>query len=603
MPTSLTERTRLYAPPWLIIGISSLLMAVVIILGMLNYNREKATMGDILKEKGAALIRSFEAGARTGMMGGFGNQARLRTLMEQTASQPDLVYILLADKRGQILAHNDSEKTGESNPSFAFSKEFEPDDSPKWRMVKGPGNKTIFEVYKQFLPVTAGSRHMNSMHNRMHGKGHGRNRSPLSCAPGWLDQNQENRILDPENRPTIIIGMDATPFEEAMAEDMRNTLILLAVISLLSVTGVVTLFWAQSLIKSRKLLQDIRVMASEIVANLPVGLVMVGQDNRILYLNTVARALLQVSPRPNTSFSAQDILPPSILDLHSETDAQNPVAEREISLDVNEGQPIPVTVSVNDVVNDDNQVLGFMVVLKDLSELKNLEKEIQRREKLAAVGNLAAGIAHEVRNPLSSIKGYATHLGGLFEPGSDNRKAAEIMGEEVDRVNRVISELLEFARPSDLQLKPTEIKTLIDHCVKIVAHEAEFAGVAVETRMDQTIPDVMLDPDRMTQVLLNLLINAIQAMDKGGSLTVDAHIMDHEICVNVSDTGPGISEEDLAHVFNPYFTRKKNGTGLGLAIVLKIVENHGGSVQIKSRANQGTTVSLTLPLRTEKDVS
>lgn len=598
-----TERTSIYAPPWMIIGISALLMGVVVVTGLLNYNREKATMGKILMEKGAALIRSFEAGARTGMMGLFGTEARLQTLMEQTASQPDLSYILLVDQHGEILAHNNRNKIGTTNPAFAFNDAFSPGDAPKWRTVKGPDNENIFEVYKRFLPLTPSGSHMNDMPMMGNGKGSGRRKASLWCSPDWMDKSSANRILDPENRPAIIIGMVATPLEEAMSEDLRTNIIILSLIFLLSVTGVVTLFRAQNLMKSRKLLKDTRAFASEIVANLPVGIVVVGDEGRILYINTVARRLLNIIDKPNRLVSATTILPKSILDLHAEINEQHPVAEREISLDMGAANPIPVTASVTDVINDDRQTLGFMVVLKDLSELRHLQKEIQRREKLAAVGNLAAGIAHEVRNPLSSIKGYAAFLGSQFDADSDQRRAAETMSEEVDRVNRVISELLEFARPSDLKQKPTKFRDLIDHCVKIVAHEAEFAGISIDTQVQTDMPAVLMDPDRMTQVLLNLLINAIQAMDKGGRLDVGARMSGSQVILDVSDTGPGIPDEDLAHVFNPYFTRKKNGTGLGLAIVVKIVENHGGSVGIQNRVGQGSIVTVSLPLHTEKDAS
>ncbi|MDA8404859.1 MAG: PAS domain-containing protein, partial [Desulfobacteraceae bacterium] len=491
-----TERTRIYGPPWMIIGISALLMGVVVVMGLLNHNREKKTMGEILKEKGAALIRSFEAGARTGMMGLFGSDARLQTLMVETASQPDIAYIVIAAQDGTILADTDKGTIDKKNPAFLFNKSFHPDDKPQWRMVKKTNGRSIFEVYKRFLPIDPG----NAGHDPQ---------ETMRCSPGWMDHMPVNRILDPKNRPAIIIGMDVTPFEQAMAEDQRNNAVILGLIFLLSVTGVITLFWAQNVMKSRKLLQDTRAYASEIVANLPVGIVVIGGNGQIQYINTVASSLLNVSPDQKEEKSAEDILPQPILDLHNQTGPDRPVIEREITLGDSNQDRVPVTVSVTDVVNDDGQHLGFMVVLKDLTELHRLETEIKRREKMAAIGNLAAGIAHEVRNPLSSIKGYASYLGSLFDAESDNRKAADIMTGEVDRVNRVISELLEFARPSDLKRLETDIRDLIGHCLDIVSHEASVAGVSVITHLDDDLPLVMVDPDRMTQVMLNVLINAI----------------------------------------------------------------------------------------------
>ena len=172
---------------------------------------------------------------------------------------------------------------------------------------------------------------------------------------------------------------------------------------------------------------------------------------------------------------------------------------------------------------------------------------------MAAIGNLAAGIAHEVRNPLSSIRGYATYFGTLFETGSENRRAAEL------------------------------------------------AGVRIIKKADSGLPVLSVDMDRLTQVLLNFYINAIQAMDHGGTLGIHAFSRGGDIVIEVSDTGRGISMEDRKQIFEPYFTTKKSGTGLGLAIALKIVENHGGSIQVKSEVNSGTTLSIVLPVKRERE--
>jgi two-component system sensor histidine kinase HydH len=252
-------------------------------------------------------------------------------------------------------------------------------------------------------------------------------------------------------------------------------------------------------------------------------------------------------------------------------------------------------------VGQEGQYIGFMFILQDLSELRQLEIKVRQREKLAAIGDLAAGIAHEVRNPLSSIKGYATYFGSFFEEGSDNRKAAGIMAEEVDRVNRVISELLEFARPSDLKFIKTNIRKLIEHTLSIVTHEANFAGVTIIKQFDHGLPELMIDPDRITQVILNILINAIQAMEHGGKLTVITRHEKDMVVIHISDTGKGISALEQTNMFNPYFTTKKTGTGLGLAIVHKIVEDHGGSVQVRSMPGIGTRISIVLPLNATKE--
>jgi two-component system sensor histidine kinase HydH len=310
---------------------------------------------------------------------------------------------------------------------------------------------------------------------------------------------------------------------------------------------------------------------------------------------------LAVRPEAAEGAPARSILPAPLLELRTSISREKSVVEKELNLTDPENTRIPVNVSTTNIVGEDGQYIGYMFVLKDLSELRLLELKIRQREKLAAIGDLAAGIAHEVRNPLSSIKGYVTYSGSLFPKDSENRRTAEITAEEVDRVNRVISELLEFARPSDLKLKTTDIVKLIEHATGIVAQEAAFAGVTMVKQFGHNPPPVMIDPDRITQVILNLLINAVQAMEKGGQLTVETRRENESIVIDISDTGPGISPKDQSNVFNPYFTTKKKGTGLGLAIVHKIVEDHGGSIRIHSEEGHGTRVSMSLPLHPHQE--
>ncbi len=585
------EKSKLYAPSWMIIGISLVLMAVVLFMGIENYHREKNHMGTILKEKGAALIWSFEAGAQTGMMGLFGNDIHLQTLLEETAFRSNVSYIALVDRDGVFLAHSDKKMISKSAEAFVVNSSFSPTDDPQWRTVDGKKNGKIFEVYKSFLPITPDHGYMEEE------QGH----HDMSSSLKWMKDMPQDRILDPKHRPVIVIGMDVRPFEEAMAKDIRNSLITAGVIFLLAVAGVVSLFWAQNYMHSRKQLQDIRALASEIVRNLPVGMVVVSGDGKIRFINGVACSLLAVRPESGEGALARSVLPISLLDLRNSISRRKTVVEKELRLPGRGNTSVPVNVSTTDIVGEDGQYIGFMFILQDLSELRQLEIKIRQREKLAAIGDLAAGIAHEVRNPLSSIKGYVTYFGSLFAQDSENRKAAEITAEEVDRVNRVISELLEFAKPSDLNLVATDLRKLLEHTLRIVAQEASFAGVTITTQLDHNLPELMVDPDRITQVILNILINAIQAMGLGGQLSVITHQREEEVVVDISDTGHGISPEDQGNMFNPYFTTKKNGTGLGLAIVHKIVEDHGGSVHIQSTKGSGTQVSVSLPIHPARE--
>ncbi|MDO5483815.1 MAG: two-component system sensor histidine kinase ZraS [Desulfovibrionaceae bacterium] len=217
------------------------------------------------------------------------------------------------------------------------------------------------------------------------------------------------------------------------------------------------------------------------------------------------------------------------------------------------------------------------------SEVRRLEEEVQRKEKLAAIGTLAAGVAHEIRNPLSSIKGYATYFGQRFPEGSEDRKAAKVMVQEVDRLNRVITDLIGLSRPSDVKLRLICLENVAAHVLRLMGQDADQKGVELCFRTSRRVPKVMVDSERMRQVLLNLCINALDAMPEGGRLTLAVAGGKQRVSLMVRDTGTGIPPDAMPHIFDPYYTTKGHGTGLGLPIAHKIVEAHKGTLSVYSR--------------------
>jgi two-component system sensor histidine kinase HydH len=579
---------------WIVIGMSLILVIAVGILAVVNYNREKEGMQQLLSEKGAALIKSFEAGTRTGMMGRFGSGSRLQTLLTETASQEDILYIALVDVNGTILAHSDPDGIGRRFISPAVMQALAASEKTGWRLIDMGGEPSSFEVYKKFLPVLASPGHPQR-HRMMRGNRDGRNGEEIICQPGWMEGLPRDRILDTRQRPVIFVGMAVDPYIEAMREDFRQTLIISAIILLLGLAGVVSLFWAQSYTRSRKLLRDTRAFASEMVANLPEGIVVTGKDGRITFINSIAREMLDLQHQNTHGIDPEEILPEKITGLTEEISAGKKTADRELTLTNASGNELSVTVTVTEILSEDGDFVGIMYILHDLTQIKGLQEAIRRQEKMAAIGNLAAGVAHEVRNPLSSIKGYATYFGSLFEEGSERKKAADVMTAEVERLNRVISELLEIARPSDIKPRKTDLSGLLVSSLRLIRQEAENDGITIRTVVPDDFAPLNIDPDRVTQALINLYINAIQAMPGGGTLTISAAETEGGVAITVADTGTGIGQEKLSKIFDPYYTTKNTGTGLGLAVVQKVVDAHGGTVEVKSSAGAGTTFVITLP--------
>ncbi len=216
-------------------------------------------------------------------------------------------------------------------------------------------------------------------------------------------------------------------------------------------------------------------------------------------------------------------------------------------------------------------------------EVHRLEEEVRRREKLAAIGTLAAGVAHEIRNPLSSIKGFATYFRQRFGDGSEEREAADIMVREVNRLNRVITDLLGLSRPSDVKPRSVCLENIVAHVLRLIRQSAGERHVGLSCRTSRSVPNVFVDVERLGQALLNLCLNALDAMPDGGTLTIAISRARESVCLLVRDTGSGMTPEIMEHIFDPYFTTKGSGTGLGLPLVHKIITAHGGRISVRSR--------------------
>ncbi|WP_338669713.1 ATP-binding protein [Pseudodesulfovibrio methanolicus] len=578
------------ASVWMILGMAVIMTLVVVGLAVFNYNREVRYMEKVLGEKGEALIRSFEAGARAGMMGSYGAQDRLQALIDATAELPDIRFILLTDRNGRIIAHSDSAKIGDVFLGPDRIKALAPDKEAHWVIVKDGAGAGSFVVYKEFVAQGRGGygRMREMMGRMMAPPSQGRAGDPHR---GMMGGGGSGKSLE---RPLIFIGLDIEPFVEARRADIRVMVMTSAVLLLVGLGCMISLFWVQAYHKSRRQLKDSQIVASEIVAHLPVGLVVAGPDGVVTHINGDAVSLLDAGADEALNRPVDELLPPAIVELASVSAETGHPVTRELLVTVR-GREFPANVGVAPVVSDDGFSLGTIFILSDLTEIHRLQADAKQREKMAAIGNLAAGIAHEVRNPLSSIKGYATYFAGLFEEGSENRKAATVMIAETERLNRVISELLDLSRPSEIKPREADMAVVLDTVSRLLRQDAADRNVAVSIDIEPGLSSVELDPDRMVQALLNIGINGIQAMEAGGRLVLRAQRSGPDLVIEVQDTGQGIAEENLATVFDPYFTTKSQGTGLGLAVVRKIVEEHGGSVAVASAAGKGTTFTLSIP--------
>ena len=571
-------------PPWVLIGAVLVLLPVVVFITVENINRQKEKSIQLLLEKGAALIRSFEAGTRTGMMGRQWGGFQLQRLLSETAQQPDIVYLMVTDDTGKILAHNVPDQIDAVYGTELNLNEISNSNSLQWRQISRSDGKNVFEVYRKFIPTgPPRGRGMMQRHMRMMGR--------QSQPSGQANEN----ISD---YPQIIfVGLDMSAIEEARRADVRHAIMMGSILLLVGFAGFTLLFLVQSYRSTRASLSRIKAFSDHVVENLPLGLLALDHQGKIAAFNNSAASILGLSARLVVGEEAGRKIPAELLAQINASKNRDGIIEKEIECKTTAGKIVPLEIGASSLKDENGLFLGNILLFKDLTEVRALRKEVARSQRLASVGRLAAGVAHEIRNPLSSIKGFATYFKERYPDKPDDQQTANIMIQEVDRLNRVVGQLLEFARPISIKPRRISLQALLKDSIKLIEDRAAEKNISIHTRYAVRADEEWGDPDRINQILLNLYLNAIDAMERGGELKVgfSSDGDGRQFIITVSDTGCGISAENLSHIFDPYFTTKSSGTGLGLAIAYNVIEAMGGRIKVKSNPGKGTTFRITIP--------
>lgn len=271
-------------------------------------------------------------------------------------------------------------------------------------------------------------------------------------------------------------------------------------------------------------------------------------------------------------------------------------------------KPRPVSTTVSPIFAHDGQQQGVVMILRDLTQVRTLEETLRRADRLSMVGTMAAGLAHEIKNPLGGIKGAAQLLQMELGQSCELQEYTSLMIREAERVNRIIEELLDLSRPRKEQDGKVNISRILDEIVMLQKQAVAERDIRFRMRLDPSIPDISGDYDLLVRLFLNLIKNAGEATPDGTTISIETKI-DSEyhltipgarptpmVLVTISDQGPGIPQQQLEQIFTPFYTTKVGGSGLGLAICQKIITDHGGFMQFSNRAEGGTAVKVSLPL-------
>jgi PAS domain S-box-containing protein len=349
------------------------------------------------------------------------------------------------------------------------------------------------------------------------------------------------------------------------------------------------------------------------------GILVCDTDNNLVLANKYAERLLSISLYEQGKEPLwQVVRDEKVRDFFELTlRTGDRVEEREFDVDI-KGLPRILSISVLPLVKD-HQVTGSLIYVEDVTEKRSKEAQLRRAENLASLTTLAAGVAHEIKNPLGSLSIHAqlihktmeankeiyynAHPSGIDALGQDPRdyfnqldRYIGVVNEEIDRLNRIVVDFLFAVRPMNMEFREGDINALIGELAGFVRYELEEAKIECVLELARDLPLISFDERFMKQALLNLIKNAQAAMPTGGRITIKTEFKDEEITIRVLDTGIGIPEKNLSKIFEPYFTTRETGSGLGLTLVFKIIREHRGEISVKSREGEGTKFTITLPI-------
>jgi len=355
----------------------------------------------------------------------------------------------------------------------------------------------------------------------------------------------------------------------------------------------------QELLTRQKDLRDLQAFKDLIFQSAGTGLIALDRTHRITAFNRAAEEIAGV-----TAIRAIGQDWPALIG------AVAPLASIEATIDGNprasirhetslrrpDGSTVPVRMTFSALRSGEGERLGLIAACEDLSTIRAMESRMRQADRLATVGRMAANIAHEIRNPLASLTGAIEVLTSPHTAEDARERLSQIVARESERLNHIIKNFLEYARPAPLSIATFDVAAAAEEVLLLLEHRATPGSLKV---IREFAPSVLwpVDAQQFRQILWNLCLNAVEAMPEGGELRVAVVIRADMLEVMVSDTGEGIAPSDISHVFEPFFSTKSEGTGLGLALVHRVVQEHGGDIDVRSSPGLGTTFTLTLPSR------
>ena len=562
----MAERSSQISRPAFILLFATVLLTLILAVATINnMDRGMQLMRLSFTRQGTAVIHSFEAGARTSMLfrRATGHNP-LVDLAKELLKHHGISYIRIVDEKNVSVVEEGYTPDELKKDAKEIQKiGLEPAVTINWHYG-------IFDITKQFLPFES---------------------SPETTPMMMRRWEQWHLMHQPSGKMHISIGLKTDEFEEIRTADFYHTLFMLAMLVLLFLSGVYFLHLYRRMRQTHATLINTRLYTDNILESMPDGLITLDTGQRVVSCNIVAEELLGSGMADIQGKRISGLLPD-----WSQKGKDRPDDLLDITIDnVNkEGERIPIRIRSASLIDHQGASIGSVLLLRDIREIRKMELQLERSRRLVALGGMAAGIAHEVRNPLGTLRGFAQFFGA--EPGASEacQKYSGLMVSEVDRLDQLVAKLLQFSSPRELEICTIDAEMLREKIGVLMQSDFRTRKIAFSSSCQKECT-ILADENLLIQVLLNLLKNSLYATDSGGSINLDFTCRGGETQISVSDTGCGMTEEIQTRMFDPFFTARKEGTGLGLAVCHSIIEQHHGQFEVRSLPEAGTTITIILP--------
>jgi len=572
----------LYLPALTIVATVVILLIVIAVSTYRNINRERGRMEEALLREGRVVMHVLEAALKEDIPAGTTappSMQRLNRLLEHISREPEISGISIINSEGKNVAYSSLREAGRRIGGGRSLNLLLREKGMVTRYGHDPAGERIFEIIQPLHPVFSSD--------------------PLAAAREKKDGLRlgNEPLMKWSQDKIIVLSFRLRVFETAKREDILHIILMGAILIILGTGALYFVFIVHNYYRIDRTLGQIKTYMENVVDSMTDGLISLDENGHVVTMNRQAMEILGAEAGGCKGKAIGKIFGDTNESFLREARDQI-IRDREMEVLRRDGGRIPLSLSAAPLKDDKGRELGAVLIIRNLREIEELKEKVRRSERLAAVGRLAAGMAHEIRNPLSSIRGFAQFFLNRFREQKTEQEYASIMIREVDRLNRVITELLDFARPREPRREVCSLKDIINYTLKILSPELAGKKVRVEQNYEKELPPVAADQEQLSQAFLNLLLNALYAVEEDGEIIIgmrrfpDRSALD----ITIADNGRGIPPENLEKVFEPFFSTKPKGTGLGLAIAYRIVENHGGEITVNNRQGGGTIFSITLPL-------